>query len=405
MSAVAPVPEDDDLGLSPSIDDVAAALREDPVLVHPLYGNGARDEVDAALTAKVGTAREEGVPVYVALVPGVPGLAEGDHGYEAAQDLALRLSRELGDGYYFTATDPSSNASADLGTGEWSSTRIEYVPGQSQDAQSAVVGQVAWGVDQLAGTADDPGQYLGGIWQRPDWDIGGDGPSDAFSASFAPAVAFVAVGIGATLLVRNVTRWRETAPAGTRVRRDAKVLADASAPSRGGVDSPDHLATLEHTVRRELDVVGRRRSRRAGRPLDAATRTRVDGSYATAQAILDDPSPGRARRLDLVGALVLTRVAAEALDEPRGAPYRPCFANPLHGRGDRTREVADAGLAVPVCKACSVGPITDPLTVRHGLRRRPYYEGGDVWARTGFGALVDDLWSEVGRARAGGGRS
>ncbi|MDF9715638.1 hypothetical protein INN71_07880 [Nocardioides sp. ChNu-153] len=396
---------DDDLGPAPDVDDVVAALREDPVLVHPLFGNGARDAVDAALTARAEAARAEGVPVYVALVPGVPGLAEGDYGSEAAEELAILLSRQLGDGYYLTATEPHSNVSASLGTGEWAQTYLDYVPGQGDGGRSSLVGDVAWSLDQLAGTEDDPGQYVTGMWQRPDWDVGDDGPSDAFTASFVPALAFVAVGIGVTLLLRNVARWRETAPVAARTQRSGDVAVASPTPGGAGVDSPDGLRALEQTARRELDAVGRRRAERAGRPLDATTRTRVDGSYATAQAVLDSASPGRTRRADLVGALVLARVAAAALDEPGRAPYRPCFVNPLHGRAERTREVTGSGVEVPVCRACAVGAITDPLTVRHGLRRRPYYETGSVWARTGYGALVDDLWSEVGRARAGGGTS
>jgi len=34
--------------------------------------------------------------------------------------------------------------------------------------------------------------------------------------------------------------------------------------------------------------------------------------------------------------------------------------------------------------------------VRGRLRRlRPYWENDDVWARTGFGAIDDDLWRAV----------
>jgi hypothetical protein len=37
--------------------------------------------------------------------------------------------------------------------------------------------------------------------------------------------------------------------------------------------------------------------------------------------------------------------------------------------------------------------------VPHGRHRRPYYEADDVWARTGFGALVDDFAAQVVAAR------
>ncbi|UPK76116.1 hypothetical protein MU582_05590 [Nocardioidaceae bacterium SCSIO 66511] len=104
---------------------------------------------------------------------------------------------------------------------------------------------------------------------------------------------------------------------------------------------------------------------------------------------------------DVVGALVLARsgrrdVVRATESQPPGA-YRCCYFNPIHG--ESTAEVGwqfgDARLRVPVCAECArrqkSGGTPDVLVVASGRRERPYYERDDVWARTGFGSIADDL--------------
>lgn len=396
MSAAETDPSRDVLGDAPRVDDVVAALREDPVLVHPTFGNGARDAVDAAITAKVAEAREAGTTVYVALVPHVQDLAGGDYGQDAADELAILLGDRLGgDAFLFTAVDPYSLYAAELGTGDLESARVDYVPGQSEGTQSALVGQVAWGVDQLAGNGENPGQYVEGIWEKPEWQWDRDGSTDAFLSTFAPTTALVLVAVVVTLAIRAVGRPpRLVEPVRSR---PTTVRLSKDRPTGGErVRAADQdLGTLART---EVEEVERLRSRRARRSVDSTARERIDGSYAAAQAILDTGARGRRREPDLLGALVLARVARAALDDPRSV-YRPCYVNPTHGAATEERTVQDGGVRVPVCRACARGSITDPYLVRRGLRRAPYYAGDDVWARTGYGSLVDDLWSEVVRDR------
>lgn len=384
----------DDLGPAPTVDEVAAALREDPVLVHATFGNGARDEVDAALTAKVAEAEEAGVPVYVALVPGVPDLAAGDYGTEAADDLAVRLADRVGDGFFFVAVDPHSLYAAELGTGEWQDTRVEYVPNQSEDEQTVLAGGIAYGIDQLADNGEDPAQYLTGIWRDPEWQYDRDGSlSDGFLTTFVPTTALVAVTIAVTLVVRTALTWRESAPATTLPTAGTRLRKEAPGTPVG------NDATVEETLRSELAALQDLRAKRAHQRVDDAVRDRVDGSYDAARTLLESPGREGRREPDLVGALVLTRVARAALDAPTGAVYHPCFVNPLHGRATGSRAVDGGGTEVPVCRACARGGASDPYVVRRGLRSAPYYAGDDVWARTGYGALTDDLWSEVARSR------
>ncbi|MDT9594524.1 hypothetical protein RDV89_15675 [Nocardioides zeae] len=393
----------DVLGDAPTLDEVVAALRDDPVLVHPLFGNGARDEVDAALTAKVAEAAEAGVPVYVALVPDVPGLAQGDYGSEAAEDLAVRLADRLGDGVYFAATDPHSLYPADAGTGAWEDVRLDWVPGQSDEDGSvtALVGGVAYGIDQLADNGEDPAQYLAGVWQKPEWQYDRDGSaSDEFQATFVPTTALVLVTIVVALVVRTALTWRATAPTTpTGGSAAVRLRKDATSPES------DAVPTLRSAVADEVAQVEDLRAARAGRRLDDAVRDRVDGSLAAARTLLDHAGRGHRREPDLVGALVLARIARRALEDPGAPAYRPCYVNPLHGEATDRRDVGAAGVEVPVCRACARGPLSHPFVVQRGLRREPYFARDDVWARTGYGALTDDLWTQVARARRAGGAS
>jgi hypothetical protein len=105
---------------------------------------------------------------------------------------------------------------------------------------------------------------------------------------------------------------------------------------------------------------------------------------------------GEARHpVDWVGALVLAREGAMAVEGRLSPP--PCFFNPLHGDGDdRTRwSLGGRTAEIPACRSCA-------RSVRRGIapaslldRGRPYWERDTLWARTGFGALDEDLTDRV----------
>ena len=79
-------------------------------------------------------------------------------------------------------------------------------------------------------------------------------------------------------------------------------------------------------------------------------------------------------------------------------PYRCCFVNPTHGRGGHRADLP-GGLSVPVCRPCqrdlAAGRRPDALLEPRRGEDRPYYAGDTVWARTGYGALTDELWADV----------
>ena len=152
----------------------------------------------------------------------------------------------------------------------------------------------------------------------------------------------------------------------------------------------------------ELDELAARLADTAGTAQPPEVRVLVDGSYDTARAVLERTGDDPEDLDDLVGALVLTRVADRALAgrRKRTKSYRPCFFDPRHGEGlsTRTVPVGDRELTVPACGTCgrtTGAPASMIVPGRLLGRARPWYEHDTVWARTGYGAFVEDLWQHV----------
>ncbi len=114
--------------------------------------------------------------------------------------------------------------------------------------------------------------------------------------------------------------------------------------------------------------------------------------------------------VDLVGAMVLLDQArreydqAVAISEDRKVIVVPglCAFNPLHGRASgRLTQVESDGttVALPLCAECrralKSGTAPKSLPGEDG----PYWHGDDLWARTFFGNLTDDLPAAVMRGQ------
>jgi hypothetical protein len=427
-----PVSADGPLEVPLDVAALAETLPEDPVQVAEVFGNGRTDEVDAALTAVV---EDLPFPAYVVLAPGPDGLSTT----EPARDLAGRLHERIGgDAVLVVQTEPKSYGMDVVSFGDVpDETEIygvlqEFFPEGGADAGLHPAGVAARTLDVL-GTLDEGGEVtqeqmdsfheVAAFRDPPEWDPG-YGPPAAESVAMWGAFAFVAVAGGAYLLLRNVLRWRATSPA-ARSRAGRTDRPDRAVEA--GLGTPDEVRAA---VERELASLSRLLERSAGRDgaggegPDLERRALVDGSYDVARSLLERTGSADADLDDLVGALVLVRTATraaggtatgrstrrrrgprdEAREEAGPATYRPCFFDPRHGEGvaRRTVPVGDRELTVPACRPCShtTGRGLAPMTVRGGLlsRERPWYERDTVWARTGYGAFVDDLWRHVGRA-------
>lgn len=415
------------------LDALADVLREDPVQVAEVFGNGRTDEVDAALTAVV---EDLPFPAYVVLAPGPGPGPEGLSTTEPARDLAGRLHERIGgDAVIAVQTDPKGYDLEVVSFGDVPDEtavydpQTTYYPGGGADAGLEPAGIAARTLEVLAAvdegtevTRDDFEAVRGvsAFVSPEEWDPLADPPT-AESLALWSAFAFVAVTGGAYLVLRNALAWRATGPA-ARSRTDRTDRTDRAAEA--GLGTP---AEVRAAVERELESLSRLLARTAGRGegSDPERRAVVDGSYDAARTLLERTGSADADLDDLVGALVLVRTATRAAggastgrsarrrrrdddddrrDEAGPATYRPCFFDPRHGEGvaRRTVPVGDRELTVPACRPCShtTGRGLDPMTVRAGLlrRERPWYEHDTVWARTGYGAFVDDLWRHVGRA-------
>jgi len=112
--------------------------------------------------------------------------------------------------------------------------------------------------------------------------------------------------------------------------------------------------------------------------------------------------------VDVVGAMVLLDKArreygaAVAMAADRAIDVVPelCAFNPLHGRssGPPTQVESDgATLTLPLCADCrralKRGKAPASLPGENG----PYWHGDDLWARTFFGTVGEDLASAVAR--------
>ncbi|WP_114423566.1 hypothetical protein [Nocardioides houyundeii] len=390
------------------VDQLAEALREDPVLVDPVFGNGRTDEVHEALGDVVDGL---GFPAYVVMVPRPPGLSAND----PDRELATLLHEEIGGaGLYAVMTDPVGYGETLAGFGAVPDPSARFgielglYPDGGADADLSAAGVVARELDLVA--ALDAGVPVSqqqfetyaeqAVWRDPpEWDQEYEVPTTGAYAVFT-TMAFVAVAGCAWLVLRNLARWRETAP---ETRQPG--LATGPAPRGEGP------AQVRARAEAELDDLAQQLAATAGTAQPDDVRVLVDGSYDTARAVLERTGSNAEDLDDLVGALVLTRVAGRALTarRRRTTPYRPCFFDPRHGEGvrERTVPVGDRELTVPACGTCGQtgGQADDqahdqaprPMLLPGGLlgRERPWYELDTVWARTGYGAFVDDLWDHV----------
>lgn len=410
-----------------SVDALAAALAVDPVNVQQIRGNGHTTEVDAALTDLVDAAD---VPVVIALVGDLPDLAQDD----PAGDLVARLQGRLGqDSVYVVAVgdrgptwtydgaDPELKDQISAGlrpTYDVVNGVDEAAPRPSDAGEAALIAAVVAAPDHTLTDAQLSTYLRSGTWTEVD-DAGFERPPTpsavgAWSALVGVLVLLVGWRLARTWALRSVTPAPPARPPRSRAQaaglRPPASTDDRDRGTRDDQSGADPTAAVREDATRILDTLARELTEAGSGPrVEAAIGCRV-----AAEQVLDSDD-----LLDVVGALVLARTGASLLRTEK--PYRPCFINPLHGRGAVEIEITDAeadteadtdagggrvaAMTVPACRRCGstrgrsqrLDPLFEPA---RGLRSpRPYYEGDTLWARTGFGALDTDLWRRVVQER------
>lgn len=392
---------------------VAAALKSDPILVDPMFGNGATEAVRdgfADLAAQTDHA------VYVVLVPMEGGDAEGS---DPERDLALYLSGTggLGPGYYVIDTDAGHSAGDVEAIGVPDDVSPSAVTdGMAPDTYASGTydgsvlpsdtGRLAMDLDIMLRQGEGFGQddydhyAQSSPWASPpNWESSYDHQAPDPGAYWAFGTTALVVGAGAAwILLRHVATW---GPAPQQVGGRSSARRKKAWPELrtdpAAVSATLTPRELRARVESELPEVAEARAARDRASLDAARWTRIDTAVEAARLVLARAGERERDVPDLVGALVLARTAAFALEDGRGrqAPYRPCFFDPRHGRGVKRRDVpvGDVSLDVACCSLCARRRPAELQPLRD--RRRPYYERDTVWARTGYGAFVDDLPFQV----------
>lgn len=406
-----PVPRPAGEDFASTVDQIVAQLRKDPVLVEDIMSNGDTAAVKEALDAK---AADASMPVFVVLTRTPQGATSDQVDEELTSLLHARLGQ---DGVYYVATtqghselkvwgdvDPSTdNDARDFQSAQWAAlAQIRDVVEQPKDyegrvdpakvAEAGVALDIA-GLDSLptSSTVLTEGQvdfYNNQTWLEHPVNVERvESPGVELVALIATAVGLV-VAVVAYRLLQAV--WALGGPRSATGAAN-KQPADTTQPPQ--TVTPERLRPQ---VARALKLVDRRLMSTKSDPdrIDLAQHSRD-----TAERLRHSEEV-----LDVVGALVLARTAVHALSPSGGDQlYRCCYINPLHGEGDHVSALG-SGLTVPVCARChrhlASGQEPDALIeVRKRARDLPYYVGESVWAVTGFGAIEDELWAAVDRAR------
>jgi hypothetical protein len=416
------------------IDALAEALREDGVVVDRVMGSGAAQEAHDRIATLV---RETPFPVYVALVEHPDGVPRGDR-VDAAEAMAGLLNRRLGDGLYVLQTTESIQQEFSFGLGA-DPARLSLGAGSNADALDEAMqetGRYRIGTEDYLyppAVAEAEAQVRAAerLVEMARESTGGDYPvtleeSDtdelaryavrvaataewrptteqyvevrAASRGFSALVGGLAALAVALLVGQSLRGWPRRGPAR---RPDAETPADpAAAPA-----VPPDLEDERRRATRLADALGLALDRTDWDSLrDRDLAARALTSRDAVEPLLASDDVG-----DLIGARVLAQSGTHDLGRGRrgsGDPLVPCFFDPRHPDAATTASwrLGDGMVDVPCCVACGTaandGGTPRLLLLPHGRRTVPYWERDDVWARTGFGAITDDLARDVLAERA-----
>lgn len=386
-----------------TVDEIATALRADPVLVHETLGAG-----DTAGMEKRLADLAEDLPfdVYVALVntpPEVMGKTD-DTSEHLLQVLHNRLDRP---GLYVVQTTDGISTLDAWGidvdgtrlslTAPYNARLVDSRLEELHSEDSYVVPPVV-AAEVALRSADDPPPESGGDsyatmsqdevdeiahlpqTYQPRDDVVED------SSSGSGFVWMVASTSGLLVLLAGQQTMRRAWPGW---RRRKRIVNGADVPS---VD----IEAVRALAGQELTLLA---DELAQAPADVPHAEHAQQAMLASDAA--EHALGSDDASDVVGALVLARTGrrdvTRAGTRKRLEPYRCCYFNPLHGQS--TSHIGwrfgDATLQIPVCDECEDAhdngwhPVV--LTVPDGRGIRPYYERDDVWSQTGFGSLTDEF--------------
>jgi len=435
-----------------TVAEIVQSLRTDPILVEETMGSGHTDEVHDRLTRLAATLP---FPTYVALVSQPTDVRSGS---DSADYLATALHNRIGKPglYIVETTQDRSLVARPYGT-PLDATEYGFQADSNRDhlmdrmAKKHDQVYLAPGIDAEIAMrttaypiASSPGDYpypqslpdkvadrlLEEQDELMERDTTGSNTDPGERSSAATAVG---LGIFVCILLTTlaVLLRRRMRPAAARTTGGSKGATGAKGRSPQTASSASRAASTRTAKRRPAGAKQLPTLPLEGADLDRARHLADQAVTELAGALSKLPSPppspeAEQRALldrdaaelllrsdaaaDVIGALVLGRIGRREVQRAAGdqvPAYRPCFFDPLHGEARDTARwrFGEGDVTVPVCQQCGrdlAAGRTPRTRVLSGHRR--YFEGDDVWARTGFGSLTDDLAGEVLRDRHDDGR-
>ena len=412
------------------IDALADALREDGVVIDRVMGSG---EALAAHDRIAALVREVPFPVYVALVQQPDGLP--DDNLAATDALSGLLNRRLGDGLYVIDTTDGIQQVYSFGLGA-DPARLSLGAGSNNDLLDTTMQEVGGYRYQTEDYVTVPAIAEAEAQVRAAEELvemAGEPPSGDYPATLAEAdardlaehalevqaVADWRPHVGDYVEVRTASRGLSALVGGLGALVIALLLGQTLRgwPRAGKPRPTDKKAKIAAVPPPDLEEE-RTRARRLADVLvtalddtdwEAARAPDVAGRALTARDALE-PLLASDDVADVIGAQVIARVAAHDLDRGTrgtGTAYVPCFFDPRHPEGTAAASwrLGDGEVDVPCCTTCAAAVVEDgvPAYLRLPTRRgtEPYWERDDVWARTGLGAVTDDLARDVLADRVG----
>ncbi len=370
--------------------EIATALAKDPLYIDPAYASGLPDSLRQSVRTK---ALALGYPVYTIVLPLVP--SDAFQGKER-NVITLVMDALRTPGLYVVVDGGNrfpwyeARELPQLDDAKLRNARQHALDDTGYDAGPTEV--VARFYELLAGPAlPAPTRTTTTSNRRGDSSAADDGNGGMIAGG-------IFVGIVLLLIVLGVVIGRKRRTPGAR-------KAFTIPPHVAATVAAERRRRLTKETTAELTQLGS----------DLAALPTVAGEGLRHQQLALDAHDAAGRVLDasrdlvdVVGAMVLLDKGRQEYDAAQAvaagrkpAEVQPlCAFNPLHGRasGRPTRVEADGNtLTLPLCAEC-----------RRALKHKnapaslpgddgPYWHGDDLWARTFFGAITDDLPAAVSR--------
>jgi hypothetical protein len=379
--------------------EIATALTKDPLYVDPAYKNGLPENLRADLRTK---ASALGFATYTIILPLTPSDAfQGKESnvltlvIDALKKPGLYVVVNGGERFPWFKAQGLPQFTED--NDQLNNAREHALDDTGYDAGPTET--VAKFYELLAGPPLGPVDTKKPV--RPPVSSGdSDSDSESESEGSGASVFLIVMGSIAALVVLGLV-------IGLRRRPRRREKAFSIPPHVAQTVAAEQRRRLTRETTAELTTLG---SELAALPSTAGQglqhqQAALDAHHAAGK-VLDSSQD----LVDLVGAMVLLDQArreydqAVAISEDRKVVVVPplCAFNPLHGRASgRLTQVESDGttVALPLCAECrralKSGTAPKSLPGEDG----PYWHGDDLWARTFFGNLTDDLPAAVMRGQ------